>query len=354
LFYTIPQRSVGLTERMRTHRQEKMVGPRFCWIAFLTALGVFCFSWCHVRTSQAGPPSGQKIARAEPVGVNISEFTDVNAMGFLSIDGVKPWGRIHSDETERLFLAQGDRVYVAFESLHRVKPGDLFTVYSGSDSVAHPFSGRDMGVVITFLGKIVVKNQIQKGLYEGEIVESYRQIQVGDPVLPFRPVSACVQPVDPDWQRFNALESPGIPVAAGKDRYEFLSQYSVIYLAHGLTNGIHRGNLFEILGPSEAAQVPELILGYLLILESKPKTATGIVIASKREFARGTLARPVNLEKALRQAAAYYDQSEALLRAEGVVDALFRLKEKIGSDLDLPQSLNVIWRLPVCSMEQTP
>ncbi|MFO7984848.1 MAG: hypothetical protein R6U38_03225 [Desulfatiglandaceae bacterium] len=327
---------------------------RLCLAAFLIAFSIFCFSWQHARISRAASPSDQAVSHTERIGVNVSEFTDVNAMGFLSPDGVKPWGKIHSDETERLFLAQGDTVYVAFESGGDVKPGDLFTVYSGSDSVAHPLSGGDTGVVISYLGKVMLKSQVNEGLYKGEIVESYCQMQVGDPIFPFTPVSACVQATDPDWGRFKALDAPSIPVVAGKNLYEFLGQYSVAYLAHGLKNGIHRGNLLEILGPPEAAQVPALILGYLLILESRPESATGIVIASKREFPRGTFVRPVNLEKTLHKVAVYYGQNHATFKTGGVLESLFRLKKKVGSDLDLPQALQVIWRLPTCSMQQSP
>ena len=61
-------------------------------------------------------------------GLDVTELTDVNALGFLSPQEVAPWGNIFSDETERIFLAGGDTVYVAFEKGHSIKPGDLFTV----------------------------------------------------------------------------------------------------------------------------------------------------------------------------------------------------------------------------------
>lgn len=320
---------------------------RRCLPLFLMCVGFLTFGWPPSAVPRAGAASGEEMTRSDRVGLNVSEFTDVNAMGFLAPDGVTPWGRLHSDETERLFIAQGDTVYVAFESGRPVKPGDLFTVYGSSDSVSHPLGG-ETGAVISFLGKVVLEDRVRDGLYKGEIVESYRQIQVGYPVIPFRSVSPCVRPVDPDWKRFKTLESSQIPVVAGKHLYELLSQYSVVYLAHGLQRGIRRGNLFKIMGTLEASQATDLIIGYLLVLDSRPRSATGIVITSKREFSTGTFVRPVNLKETLRNLAVFYGENDTALNCTDMVETLFRLKKKIGSDLDLPPALDVLWRLPTC------
>ncbi|HKI48156.1 MAG TPA: LysM domain-containing protein, partial [Desulfobacteria bacterium] len=74
-------------------------------------------------------------------GVDISEYCDFEALGFLSPDGVKPWGVIASDETERIFLGQYDDVYVTFEKGRKVKPGDIFNIYRESDSLDNPIGG---------------------------------------------------------------------------------------------------------------------------------------------------------------------------------------------------------------------
>ncbi len=209
----------------------------------------------------------------------------------------------------------------------------------------HPLSGRDAGFVISFLGKIVLKRQVKNGLYEGEIIESYRRIQVGYPLLPFRPVSPCVQPIDPDWERFKSIQRGGVVLVAGKDLYEFLGQYSVVYLSHGVKSGVHRGNLFEILGPAESEKAPDLTLGYLIVLESRPETATGIVIASRREFKKGAMVWPVNLRDSLHKIAVHYGVNPG---KGNIADTLAMLKKKVGSDLDLPEALRVISRLPRC------
>lgn len=284
----------------------------------------------------------------DKTGVDISEFTNVDAMGFFTPDRVRPWGRILSDETERIFLSQGDTVYLSFEKGHDVKPGDLFTVYKSSDSVEHPGTGRSAGFVVSFLGKIVLKSKVKSGVYKGEIVESYRHIEVGFPILPSKPLSPCVIPTDPDWQKIESIERGQMVLVASKDLAQYLGQYSVVYLSHGVNSGIQRGNLFEILALPEAEEAPDYVLGYLLVLEARPETATGIVISSKREFLKGTLVRPVNLEDALRKIAVYYGENDEQTKRGNIVVALQMLKKRIGSDLDLPPALLVISRLPTC------
>ena len=64
----------------------------------------------------------------------------MEALGFLSPGGVKPWGRVTADETERIFLAQYDNIYVTFEKDRKVKPGDIFYLYRESDDLDHPIT----------------------------------------------------------------------------------------------------------------------------------------------------------------------------------------------------------------------
>lgn len=319
---------------------------------FLSFFLIFCtivpVLWNEIPNAWGEPDTGLKGAYNGDMGVNISEFTNVDAMGFLTPNRVTSWGQIFSDETERIYLAQGDTVYIKFEKGHEVKPGDLFTVYQSSDSVDHPLSGRDAGFVISFLGKVILKKQVKNGMYEGEIVESYRRIQVGFPVMPFRRISPCIPPSDPDWKDFQSIQKGQIVLVAGKDLYEYLGQYSVVYLSHGVKSGIQRGNLFEILGRPDSEEAPDLVLGYLIVLEAKQDSATGIVISSKREFLRGASVWPVNLEEALKKISVHYGQKDSWVKSGNILNKLSLLKKKVGSDLDLTDALRVISRLPIC------
>jgi len=72
---------------------------------------------------------------------------------FYHLKGVKPWGRVTADETERIFLAQYDNIYVTFEKDRKVKSGDIFYLYRESEDLDHPLTGSDVGTVVLFTGK---------------------------------------------------------------------------------------------------------------------------------------------------------------------------------------------------------
>ena len=305
-------------------------------------------------------PARPTIAAVDPLrggtGLDVSEFTDVNTLGFLSGNKVEPWGHLSSDETERLFLGVGDRVYVTFKRGHQVKPGDIFTVFNRSRMLRHPLTRKDVGYSVSFLGRIVLQKEVKESFYKAEIVEGYMPISIGDPVLPFEPVSSCVQPSQPDWERLRACNRSEFPVVAVKDLHEIIGENAVVYIEQGHTQGIRRGNLLEIVGrakpetPGDKNQ-PDYTLGYLLVLEARPKSATGVVISAKREFLIGTMLKPVNLNKAFKEVLIRYgdiDPKEVDMEKD-MLRILVMLSRKADPKPVLSEPFHFMLGVPKCS-----
>jgi len=77
--------------------------------------------------------------------------------------------------------------------------------------------------------------------------------------------------------------------ASQSESREVVGQFSVVYLQTGYEGGVRRGHLLEIVRKKETkktvnAPVTETIMGYLLIIESRPSSATAVVLRSKEEF----------------------------------------------------------------------
>ena len=291
-----------------------------------------------------------------PEGIDVSELTDVDALGFLSPQEVKPWGNIFSDETERIFLAGGDTVYVAFKKGHHIKPGDLFTVFHSSSELEHPLAGSDMGYVVSFLGRLVLKQEVKPDLYKAEIVECYSPMRVGDPVLAFTPLSPCVQISNPEWERFENRKGLKLPVAAAKDLNEIIGQFSVVYMNHGHKHGIRRGNLFEIVSSGQPDQpkepaLPDQVIGHLLVLEARPNTSAGIVVIANREFSRGTMLKAIDLNRELKKVATHYGLELKNSDMENnPLAVLNRLNRDADAKPDLPESLRLLSKMPKCPL----
>ncbi len=293
-----------------------------------------------------------------PIGIDVSDLTDVEALGFLSPEEVSPWGRLFADETERIFLAEGDTVYVAFDKGHNVKPGDLFTVYKSSDELDHPLSGRDLGYVISFLGRVVLKREVKPDLYKAKIVESYSPMRVGDTLFPFTWISPCVQLSNPEWKRLKESEGFKIPVVAAKGLKKIMGQFSVVYMNHGLKHGIRRGNFFEIVAKAEADRpkeptLPDQALGYLLVLESRPNTSTGIVITARREFSSGAMLKAIDFNKELRDVIIHYGEPvpKGSDTEDNPLKVLKRLESKTDPKPDLPEALRLLSTMPKCQTQ---
>lgn len=242
----------------------------------------------------------EEVAKRPPAGIDVSRMTNIESIGFFSTKKVVARGHIFSDETARVILAKGDMVYVAMKKGRQTKPGDLFTVYRQTPDVA--------GYLISALGRIVVKEHGKKeskgDLYKAEIVENYQGMRVGDPILPFYPISSCVWPTQPDWGKLKKLKGCedlrecGVSIGSSKGQSEIIGQFSVIYLAAGYNYGIRRGNIFKITkkrredAPNKPV-LPDVILGHILILEARFDTATGVVLSASSELSRGTLVKPI-------------------------------------------------------------
>ncbi|MBW1869951.1 MAG: hypothetical protein JRI73_11870 [Deltaproteobacteria bacterium] len=326
-------------------------------IVFLN-LGLF-FTGVQLDLKNAVAATGGTDDLAQgPIGIDVSELTDVEALGFLSSEEVSPWGHLFADETERIFLAEGDTVYVAFDKGHDVKPGDLFTVYKSSDELDHPLSGRDLGYVISFLGRVVLKKEVKPNLYKAQIVESYSPMRVGDTLFPFTWISPCVQLSNPGWKRWKESEGIKLPVVAAKELKEIMGQFSVVYMNHGLKHGIRRGNFFEIITkpetdrPKEPA-LPDQALGYLLVLESRPNTSTGIVITARREFSRGATLKAIDLNRELRNILIHYGKADPKNSdiQDNPLQVLKKLERETDPKPDLPEALRLLSTMSKCQTQ---
>ncbi len=267
-----------------------------------------------VAETKAVKPEPPAVESQKSMGINVSGLTNVETIGFLSKKRMVPFGYIASAQDEKVVLSKGDIVYVAFNKDRGVNPGESYTVYRNArQALKDSVTGKNFGVVVTFLGKLIIREQVSedklkeiKGwvkkdrakmdLFEAEIIKSYKEIHVGNPVLSYEPISSCVKPMPTDQDLTTRI-------IAVKDMHDVIGQWSVVYLAQGFNNGIRRGNVFEIvkkrrLDETGKPSYSEMVMGYLLILESRQDTATGVVVAAKKEFSVGAFVGSLDWTKA--------------------------------------------------------
>jgi hypothetical protein len=233
-----------------------------------------------------------------PKGVDISSLTDIEAIGMLGPGSAEPDGRIIADEKEGFTVSEGDLVYVQLHGGRTGHPGDLYTVCRTSPALRHPATQQPVGVAYAYLAKLELLHPIenQPGVWKCKLVRGSREVSQKDLVFRHQPLSACIEPL-PAERRITSR------IVAVKEQRDMIGQYSVVYLSQGYNQGIRRGNLFDIVVPNQASEnrkivLPDILLGHLLIVESLPGTAAGLVIDSRKEIANGALVKSTDWEVA--------------------------------------------------------
>lgn len=251
----------------------------------------------------------------EERGIDVGSYINVKTLGFLSRKKVRPIGRIFSSNSKRNMLHKGDTAFVLFNSDVEVQPGDEFTIARSSNLIELPQSGENMGYAVSFNGQLLIERPAAidpgtgrpvetKHIYEATITENYRTINVDDMVLPYDPVSSCIEPTPVDGQFTEK-------VAAGKDDMKVLGELSVVYFGRGFDQGVREGNLFELVRtnrvpsphmddksyrnarilPRTKVNLPDLPIGVILIVDTRPDTSTGLVLSAIEEFYPGAVVR---------------------------------------------------------------
>jgi hypothetical protein len=238
-----------------------------------------------------------------PPGIDISSLTDTRALGFFRHEMIEPWGKIFEFKTEKMLLGKGDTAYVKIYK-EETRPGDRFTVYSISNPVDHPVTGKECGYTYSFNGILEIE-RTQEDYYVAKIRESFRPIYKDNLLMPYRPVSSCILPI--------ACEGPVTAyIVAAKDGLDLHGQYSVVYIDAGHKAGVGKGNLLEAIEEKESTPdprkkemvaLPPVVLAKILILEATENTSTGVVLWSSRDFSNGTRIRSQTWEKRPRELA---------------------------------------------------
>lgn len=239
----------------------------------------------------------QPVTIRKLMGVDVSSFTNVNALGLLLHEMIVPWGTIFDFKTEKILLSEGDTVYVKMYK-ENIKPGDKFTIYSISDPINHPLTRQPFGYIYYFKG-ILDMGKAQKGYHIAKISESFKTIYKNDLLIPYHPVSSCILPIP-------YKDDIAAHIVAAKDKLELLGQYSVVYIDAGSKKNIQKGNIFEAIQERESTSepltketvaLPPTILGKILILKTTEDTSVGVVFWSSKNFTNGVTVRPMSWQK---------------------------------------------------------
>ncbi|MGE4578450.1 MAG: LysM peptidoglycan-binding domain-containing protein [Desulfuromonadales bacterium] len=242
---------------------------------------------------QAAPAEPESLEKAiEEAGIEPQEVITISTQGgspgFISSEGIDALGTLVDTIDNRLLMATGETVFLEMKNLGDARPGDRFTVIDLGDEVKHPVTGQKVGHRITRLGTVELI-QIDQDVATAVITSSTSEIQRGALLLPVDD-----QPLEVALKRAEAPVS-GYIVDGGEGKIT-LSQYDVVFLDQGANSGLQVGNLLNITREREASDLaiqsknltlPEVLLGAAVVIETRPESASALVLKSVAPMYRG-------------------------------------------------------------------
>ncbi len=237
------------------------------------------------------PHSGQKAAAIRPAqsGVDVSDFTRAEAVGFLFQGAVDTIGRVSGANRDLDLVGPGQGIYVTLDRAAACEAGKLLTVFRPSGELRDPRSGAPIGRAARIVGRLRLEGGVDAGLCRASVVEAYQEMHPGDGLRLWKPSATCV--------RVRVAERPIRSwIAAAQDERALVGQFSVVYLAHGSAHGIRAGQLFDVLEAVRLPhvkknQAPRRVLGQILVLDSRPQAAAGVVVKAVEEIPPGATVR---------------------------------------------------------------
>ena len=262
---------------------------------------------------------------AATLGIDVSGFIKPEAMGYLSLVNVEPWGFIEATTSPKLGLELGDTAFVRFEkNADAIRRGQEFSIAKASPMIRHPLTDRPLGYIVSTRGMLVIKERINDDYFSAEVIKVFSEIGVGNIVIPKAPTSSCIQPMATDPKLYGNI-------VALKENQQIIGQFSVVYLDSGFKDGVKRGSVFDLVKiitvPSpnlgrdsfdkiaaelteklskeeylvdfwkklqEGVKIHEHSVGKLMVVEARADSSTAVVLTSSHELEKGAFVKGVS------------------------------------------------------------
>ncbi len=227
-------------------------------------------------TEQSAPPTLTSTVQ-ESIKIKSTGSGD----GFILTDET-PLGLLVDSVDNRILLTKNDVVYLKMNDTTSVTVGDTYGLFERGNLIKHPQTNEPIGTMMYNLGFLQV-TEINGDTVVAKIGEVFREIARGAELFEYIP-----QRKEITLQR--GTTDQGGYIIAGRDRKSTMSVNDVIFVDLGSDAGLASGNLFYLSRPRQASdeiikqagpiQLPDAVLGAAVVIETKAKTASAIIIKS--------------------------------------------------------------------------
>ncbi len=207
---------------------------------------------------------------------------------FVTTNVVQDLGEIKATAKESVFIHKYDTIYVTFDKSTKVKPGDMFTVYTAGGEIKHPISDR-AGYLYTTTAQIKAIRKIDD-VWECSVDDQSGVVQRRDRITVFTPKFGKIA------RTYSKRNVEAAIIGSYRESLSGMAYGDVVYIDRGRADGVELGNIFDIYSfidrgtQRKITPSPTYKIGELTVINITDNFATALVSASSNEISLGSIA----------------------------------------------------------------
>jgi hypothetical protein len=216
----------------------------------------------------------------------VADETDLYCSGYIEPEPTTSELVIAGHESERVYVAEGDVVYLNHGTDLGIKPGDEFAILRNTDPVNHPATKQALGTFVRRMGRVRVLFA-QERRSTAVIELSCQDIQDGDELVAWAEIPAPLRRDMPTFERYNADPSGGATgeIVLLSPHLNDVGAGHIVYTDLGAASGVQPGDAVTIF--RDNGDLPRVNLGQAVILTVEPTTSTAKITLSVKESKLG-------------------------------------------------------------------
>ena len=207
---------------------------------------------------------------------------------FVTTNVVQDLGEIKATPKEAVFINKLDTIFVSFDKSTKVKPGDLFSVYTAGGEIKHAVSDRS-GFLYTTTAQVKAIRKIDD-VWECLIVEQSGLVQRKDRLTVYTPKIGKIA------KTFSRRNVEAAIIGSYRESLSGMSYGDVVYIDRGRADGVELGNVFDVYSfvdrgtQRKITPSPTYKIGELTVINITDNFATAIITNSTTEIGLGSIA----------------------------------------------------------------
>lgn len=250
------------------------------------------------KTAGEGGGGGKGAGPDQPIAAPAQTgegFFELRQLAFVGNEDLKAAITVDGSPEEKMLLAAGDEVYLAYPKERPPRVGQRYSVYQERKRVKHPDSGKDVGAYVKIVGEVEVISVKQDKRARAVILDSVDVIERGQRVGPLQRQFKNVDPTPAEVD----LEGT---IVADISADQLIGARQVVVLDRGsehrvkVGNKLHvvrRGDAYaKVMGPKSNVgkndtRYPARSIGEVLVVQTGKRNSIAVVSRSDKEFGVG-------------------------------------------------------------------